>query len=153
MHRARRQLEWKQLEIAQVDSRTLQVRNVVEDSKETLEFKDRVIKASVGFEHLVLTTPVAAYIYGTRNWSAPTLIDLKENAVSLILQCDKCARTFLLPSPSRSALIIMQILSRVRVPVIMAFLQFAVPVCCASTVRTRTAAKFALALQRGFYST
>ena len=94
---ARRQLEWKQLEIAQVDSRTLQVRNVVEDSKETLEFKDRVIKAAVGFEHLVLTTPVAAYIYGTRNWSAPTLIDLKENAVSLILQCDKCARTS--PSP------------------------------------------------------
>ena len=46
-----------------VDQKTVAVRNVTNDSKEKLEFRDRVIKASLGYKHLVVTTPSQCYVY------------------------------------------------------------------------------------------
>lgn len=46
-----------------VDQKTVGVRNVTNDTKEKLEFRDRVIKASLGYRHLVVTTPTQCYVY------------------------------------------------------------------------------------------
>lgn len=39
------------------------MRNVVNDAVDILEFRDRVIKASLSHDHLVVTTSLQCYIY------------------------------------------------------------------------------------------
>lgn len=58
-----RRLEWQEFEVTVVDQKTITVRNVLNDSKEKLEFRDRVIKASLGHKQLVVTTPTQCYVY------------------------------------------------------------------------------------------
>ncbi|XP_048859543.1 intraflagellar transport protein 80 homolog isoform X3 [Brienomyrus brachyistius] len=65
------------------------VRNVVNDAMDILEFRDRVIKASLSHEHLVVTTSLQCYIYSVTNWNTPLIFDLKDGAVSLILQAER----------------------------------------------------------------
>ncbi|XP_077396712.1 intraflagellar transport protein 80 homolog isoform X2 [Festucalex cinctus] len=67
------------------------VRNVMNDAVDVLEFRDRVIKASLAFGHLVVATSLQCYIYNTRNWNTPHIFDLKEGTVSLILQAERHA--------------------------------------------------------------
>ena len=58
-----RRLEWNEFEVTVVDQKTVAVRNVINDTKEKLEFRDRVIKACLGYRHLVVTTPTQCYVY------------------------------------------------------------------------------------------
>ncbi|XP_072771128.1 intraflagellar transport protein 80 homolog isoform X2 [Nerophis lumbriciformis] len=67
------------------------VRNVMNDAVDVLEFRDRVIKASLAFGHLVVATSLQCYIYNTKNWNTPLIFDLKEGTVSLILQAERHA--------------------------------------------------------------
>ena len=53
-----------------------------------LEFKDRVIKMSLGFGHLVVATATQCSIYNVNNWNTPHIFDLKDT-VNLIMQCKK----------------------------------------------------------------
>ncbi|MEQ2191148.1 hypothetical protein XENOCAPTIV_022039, partial [Xenoophorus captivus] len=39
------------------------VRNVLNDAVDVLEFRDRVIKASLAFDHLVVATSLQCYVY------------------------------------------------------------------------------------------
>ena len=41
----------------------VQVRNVLNDAVDMLEFRDRVIKASLAYGHLVVTTSLQCYVY------------------------------------------------------------------------------------------
>lgn len=41
----------------------LQVRNVMNDAVDILEFRDRVIKASLAYGHLVVATSLQCYVY------------------------------------------------------------------------------------------
>ncbi|XP_067950088.1 intraflagellar transport protein 80 homolog isoform X1 [Watersipora subatra] len=84
-----RRLEWQEFEVTVADQKTVTVRNVTNDSKEKLEFRDRVIKASLGYKHLVVTTPSQCYVYSVTNWNTPTIFDLKEGSVSMIALCEK----------------------------------------------------------------
>ncbi|XP_071377336.1 intraflagellar transport protein 80 homolog [Centroberyx affinis] len=81
--------EWKSFVITLTKRRTMQVRNVVNDAVDVLEFRDRVIKASLAHGHLVVTTSLQCYVYNSRNWNTPLIFDLKEGTVSLILQAEK----------------------------------------------------------------
>ncbi|XP_069831369.1 intraflagellar transport protein 80 homolog isoform X2 [Dendropsophus ebraccatus] len=65
------------------------VRNVVNDAMDLLEFRDRVIKASLKYGHLVVSTSLQCYVFSTKNWNTPLIFDLKEGTVSLILQCER----------------------------------------------------------------
>uniref|UniRef100_A0A8C4X7R3 Intraflagellar transport 80 homolog (Chlamydomonas) n=1 Tax=Erpetoichthys calabaricus TaxID=27687 RepID=A0A8C4X7R3_ERPCA len=65
------------------------VRNVLNDAVDVLEFRDRVIKASLLHGHLVVTTSLQCYVYSTKNWNTPLIFDLKEGTVSLILQAER----------------------------------------------------------------
>ncbi|KAI3354223.1 hypothetical protein L3Q82_018757 [Scortum barcoo] len=81
--------EWKNFVITLTKRRTMQVRNVMDDAVDVLEFRDRVIKASLAYGHLVVATSLQCYVYNSRNWNTPLIFDLKEGTVSLILQAEK----------------------------------------------------------------
>ncbi|KAF0030370.1 hypothetical protein F2P81_017101 [Scophthalmus maximus] len=55
--------EWKNFVITLTKRRTMQVRNVMDDAVDVLEFRDRVIKASLACGHLVVATSLQCYIY------------------------------------------------------------------------------------------
>ena len=44
-------------------SKQIQVRNVVNDVVEKLDFRDRVIKVALGFNNLVVATSSQCYVY------------------------------------------------------------------------------------------
>ena len=48
--------------------------------------RDRIIQVSLGYGFLVVVTTSQCYIYTTKNWNTPTIFDLKDGSVSLILQ-------------------------------------------------------------------
>ncbi|XP_063772228.1 intraflagellar transport protein 80 homolog isoform X1 [Pseudophryne corroboree] len=81
--------EWKNFEVTLIKRRAMQVRNVINDAVDLLEFRDRVIKASLKYGHLVVSTSLQCYVFSTKNWNTPLIFDLKEGTVSLILQCER----------------------------------------------------------------
>uniref|UniRef100_A0A6Q2XZP2 Uncharacterized protein n=1 Tax=Esox lucius TaxID=8010 RepID=A0A6Q2XZP2_ESOLU len=88
-HVVEQRWEWRSFEITLTKRRTMQVRNVVNDAVDILEFRDRVIKASLAHGHLVVTTSLQCYVYSAKNWNTPLIFDLKEGTVSLIVQAEK----------------------------------------------------------------
>ncbi|XP_044147988.1 intraflagellar transport protein 80 homolog [Bufo gargarizans] len=81
--------EWKNFEVTLTKRRAMQVRNVINDAMDLLEFRDRVIKASLKYGYLVVSTSLQCYVFSTKNWNTPLIFDLKEGTVSLILQCER----------------------------------------------------------------
>ncbi|XP_018409467.1 PREDICTED: intraflagellar transport protein 80 homolog [Nanorana parkeri] len=81
--------EWKNFEVTLTKRRAMQVRNVINDAVDLLEFRDRVIKATLKYGHLVVSTSLQCYVFSTKNWNTPLIFDLKEGTVSLILQCER----------------------------------------------------------------
>jgi len=58
-----RRLEWKNFEVVVSSSKLINVRNVMNDAKEKLDFRDRVIKISIGFKYMIVVTSSQCYIY------------------------------------------------------------------------------------------
>uniref|UniRef100_A0AAV2J5C6 Intraflagellar transport 80 n=1 Tax=Knipowitschia caucasica TaxID=637954 RepID=A0AAV2J5C6_KNICA len=81
--------EWKNFVITLTKRKTMQVLNVINEAVDVLEFRDRVIKASLAFGHLVVATSLQCYVYSSRNWNTPLIFDLKEGTISLIVQAEK----------------------------------------------------------------
>ncbi|XP_047641643.1 intraflagellar transport protein 80 homolog isoform X2 [Phacochoerus africanus] len=81
--------EWKNFQVTLTKRRTMQVHNVLNDAVDLLEFRDRVIKASLNYAHLVVSTSLQCYVFSTKNWNTPLIFDLKEGTVSLILQAER----------------------------------------------------------------
>ncbi|NXB78948.1 IFT80 protein, partial [Donacobius atricapilla] len=55
--------EWKNLEITLIKRRTMKVHNVTNDAVDLVEFRDRVIKASLNYGYLVVSTPLQCYVF------------------------------------------------------------------------------------------
>ncbi|XP_073482210.1 intraflagellar transport protein 80 homolog isoform X2 [Aquarana catesbeiana] len=81
--------EWRNFEVTLTKRRAMKVRNVINDAVDLLEFRDRVIKATLKYGHLVVSTSLQCYVFSTKNWNTPLIFDLKEGSVSLILQCER----------------------------------------------------------------
>ncbi|CAN8190385.1 unnamed protein product [Coccothraustes coccothraustes] len=81
--------EWQNFQITLIKRRTMKVHNVTNDAVDLLEFRDRVIKASLGHGYLVVSTSLQCHVFSTRNWNTPLIFDLKEGTVSLILQAER----------------------------------------------------------------
>uniref|UniRef100_A0A1A7YHY2 Intraflagellar transport 80 homolog n=1 Tax=Iconisemion striatum TaxID=60296 RepID=A0A1A7YHY2_9TELE len=81
--------EWKNFVITLTKRRSMEVKNVLNDAVDILEFRDRIIKVSLAYDHLVVATSLQCYVYNSRNWNTPLIFDLKEGTVSLILQAEK----------------------------------------------------------------
>ena len=73
----------------EIGRKTIALRNVTNDAWEQLEFRDRIIQLSLGYNHLVVATTSQCYVYTTRNWNTPTIFELKDGSVSLIVQAEK----------------------------------------------------------------
>ncbi|XP_071838228.1 intraflagellar transport protein 80 homolog [Apostichopus japonicus] len=88
-HVVERRMEWRNFEVVVVSLKTIQVRNVIDDSKEKLEFRDRIIKTSLSYEYLIVATSSQCYVYSARNWNTPMIFDLKDGTVTLIVQAER----------------------------------------------------------------
>ncbi|XP_066203774.1 intraflagellar transport protein 80 homolog isoform X3 [Saccopteryx leptura] len=88
-HVVEQRWEWKHFQVTLTKRRTMQVRNVLSDAVDLLEFRDRVIKASLNYAHLVVSTSLQCYVFSTKNWNTPLIFDLKEGTISLILQAER----------------------------------------------------------------
>eukprot|EP00795_Rhopilema_esculentum_P016996 gene16996-8500_t len=84
-----KRLEWKNFEAVVTEQKHIKVRDVILDSKENLDFRDRIIKLTLGYNHLVVTTSSQCYIYSVKNWNTPMIFDLKSGAVSLLHLAEK----------------------------------------------------------------
>ncbi|TPX35764.1 hypothetical protein SmJEL517_g02004 [Synchytrium microbalum] len=67
--------EWQHYEVTQLDKK-IRVHDVLNGFDEVLDFRDRVVKLSLGFGHLVAATPTQCYIYSDKNWNTPAVFDL-----------------------------------------------------------------------------
>ena len=88
-HVIEKKIEWKSYEIIATGRRCIRVQNVLTNVQEELDFRDNVIKFSMEFGYLIALTASQCYIYRTTNWNTPHIFDLKEQNVTLLLQCDK----------------------------------------------------------------
>lgn len=84
-----RRLEWKNYEVTMTGRKSISVQNVSNDAWEKLEFPDRIIKVSVGYNHLVVVTSSQCHIYTTKNWNTPVIFDLREGSVCMILLAER----------------------------------------------------------------
>lgn len=58
-----RRLEWKNFEVVMTGRKTIEVRNVQNEAREKLDFRDRIIKMALAFKHLVVATSSQCYVY------------------------------------------------------------------------------------------
>ncbi|XP_047130740.2 intraflagellar transport protein 80 homolog isoform X1 [Hydra vulgaris] len=84
-----RSVEWKNLECVVSDQKHVKVRDVITDARENLDFRDRVVKLALSYDHLVVTTPSQCYIFSTKNWNTPMIFDFKGSSVSLVMLAEK----------------------------------------------------------------
>jgi intraflagellar transport protein 80 len=84
-----KRIEWKEFEATVTGRKTISLRNVTNDSWEKLEFRDRIIHLSLSNNHLVVVTTAQCYVYTTKNWNTPTIFDLRDGSVTLIVQAER----------------------------------------------------------------
>jgi len=89
-HCVQKRLDWKDLEIVLVSRKSIHVSNIVNDTQDVLEFRDRVIKMSLGFGYLVVITSSQCLIYTSNNFNTPSIFELRLPSVSLVQQCETC---------------------------------------------------------------
>lgn len=82
-------MEWRHFEFTVSDVKQIKVRNCEQDTKDDLDLKDRVIKMNAGFGYLIAITPSQCYIYSVKNFNTPSITELKETCVTLIVQSEK----------------------------------------------------------------
>jgi len=83
-----RKLSYGKFEFSLREANQISVHNVTEDSTEELGHPDKVIKMSVGYNHLVVATTTQCVVYNIDSFSTPHQFDLKDT-VNLILQAEK----------------------------------------------------------------
>ena len=78
-----RKTHWRNLSCTHVEEKKLLVRDVVADTAEELEHRDKVIKVSIGYGYLVVATATQCVIYDVNRWGHPVQFDLRDFVVSL----------------------------------------------------------------------
>ncbi|KAJ1558255.1 Intraflagellar transport protein 80 [Nowakowskiella sp. JEL0078] len=87
-HVTDRRYEWKNHEVILLDDKKVKVIDVLQGNSELLDFRDRIIKVSLGFGHLIVATSSQCYVYSEKNWNTPCIIDLSSNGrIVCIKQC------------------------------------------------------------------
>jgi intraflagellar transport protein 80 len=84
-----KRFEWRHFDFLISDTRQIKVRNCENDAKDDLDLKDRIVKTSVGFGYLIAITPNQCYIYSVKTFNTPSITELKESCVTLIVQAEK----------------------------------------------------------------
>lgn len=81
-----RTFSWHNTDITLDEKKTIIVHDIVNDTKEDLDFRDRVTDMSLAFGALVVTTNTQCFVYQQSNWAQAHVEDLKEPPI-LIVQC------------------------------------------------------------------
>jgi intraflagellar transport protein 80 len=66
----------------------MKVHDILSDSSDEIEFRDKIIKWKLGFGYLVVATASQCWVYDVQSWNTPHQFDVKDT-VSLILQSKK----------------------------------------------------------------
>ena len=80
-----RALTWGFIEAVLEEDNKIQVSDVLHEVGDELDFRDRVVNMSLGYNYLIVATTVQCYIYNVMNWDAPVIFDIKD-IVTLIVQ-------------------------------------------------------------------
>lgn len=56
------------------------VKNLAQSHNDHFEIGSRVVRAHIGFGHLILATSTHVYVYSVKNFNTPTILDLSPNA-------------------------------------------------------------------------
>ncbi len=70
------------------DSTHVSVSDVTSSAGEELDFRERVVKLSLGFGHLVVATATQCHVYNVHNWNTPHMFDLRATP-TMILQSER----------------------------------------------------------------
>lgn len=79
-------LEWGKISANLEEGTRIKVRDILSETVEDLDFRDRVIKMSLGYGYLVVVTATQVCIYNCNNWNTPHIFDCKD-VVTLVVQC------------------------------------------------------------------
>lgn len=82
-------LEDGKMQVTVVDDHKIVVNDILNENVDELpEFRDRVIKVSLGYGFLIVATSTQCHVYNTNNLNTPHIFDLKDT-VTLILQAER----------------------------------------------------------------
>ncbi|PNH11834.1 Intraflagellar transport protein 80 [Tetrabaena socialis] len=82
-------LEDGKMQVTVVDEHRIVVNDILNENADELpEFRDRVIKVSLGYGYLIVATATQCHIYSTSNLGTPHIFDLKDT-VTLLLQAER----------------------------------------------------------------
>mmetsp|Transcript_95426 Transcript_95426/g.172190 ORF Transcript_95426/g.172190 Transcript_95426/m.172190 type:complete len:762 (+) Transcript_95426:124-2409(+) len=81
-----RTFSWQNMDVTLDENNTITVHDILNETKEELDFRDRVTDMSLAYGALVVTTNNQCFVYQSTNWNTPHVEDLKEPP-TLIVQC------------------------------------------------------------------
>lgn len=87
-HLTDRQFEWQSVAGSLGIDNIIRVKDINSEGMQDLSFRDKVVKVSVGFDHLIVATTNQVKIFDTNTWAEPIANDLKD-MVTLLSQCEK----------------------------------------------------------------
>ncbi|VDN24702.1 unnamed protein product, partial [Cylicostephanus goldi] len=78
------------LEVVQTKRNMLEVRDLnVDLAQETLETRDRITHTSLAHNQLIVVTTSQLYIYSSKNWNTPVIVDVKDKTIALVQQASR----------------------------------------------------------------
>lgn len=89
-HCIQKTLEWNEFEVVLISRKTVHVKNIINDTQDVLEMRDRVIKMSLGYNYLIIVTSTQCLIYTSTNFNTPAIFELRNPSVSFVQQCETC---------------------------------------------------------------
>lgn len=80
-----RTLEWSNWIVTVENSNKIIANNILSEYFEEHEFRDRIVKVSLEYDHLLVAAGLQCHVYRTENLNTPAIFDLKDT-LSLIVQ-------------------------------------------------------------------
>jgi len=81
-----RAISWQNTDVVLDENNSITVHDIMNETKEELDFRDRVTDFSLAYGALVVTSNNQCFIYHQTNWNTPHVEDLKDPP-TLIVQC------------------------------------------------------------------
>ncbi|KRY90504.1 Intraflagellar transport protein 80 -like protein [Trichinella pseudospiralis] len=76
---------WEHLEAKHLEKCTIEVKNFQDGSVERLDATDFIGHFDLGWEHLIAVDPKKCYIYRSKNWNTPIIMDLKHSVLAIAM--------------------------------------------------------------------
>lgn len=69
--------------------KTMIVKDLLNETKENLDFPERIVHVAMKYNHLIVTTRMQCFVYQISNLNTPQIINLKDINVSMIILTEK----------------------------------------------------------------